>query len=744
MRLVPVAAVLAVLAVAPGPARAQTVSPPAARFASDVLPEPAETPDATRGGEPGLATEWVGPPQWLTGFNIGGTALNGSIDRGRNFILVNSTVTEAGDVPVEIRFDSTETTLAGRYTLGGQLAWAGTGVVRGSAYDVSDPAVPRRLNLLFTERGGTPNQNGVWQPDASTQGDIEILYVMASSYDGTGLTYANRPLSDPKPVLYGWFARVQPGRRFFETSPAALRIGFAYVTDFTAETAASSAPAVDLAWSYARPEGASFRVRRRPTATPDAAFATVATLGLGARSYRDGPLAASDRFTYRVEALGASGAVVHTSGDASATASRSRNAELVGVYDGRAGYADVWGYVAPDGREYALGALQSQGLVVVDVTAVPPVEVGFVPVAPGSSDSKEVETYGQYAYVVNEVGPVQIVSLADPSNPVVVGSLNTQPGVSNGGSHTHAVVGDRLYVNGGRAPGGVRVYSLADPVAPAFLGRYEPFYVHDVGVSGTTMYAAAIYGQGIDVVDVSNPAAMTRRALVNYPGSGAHNVCLTSDGRTAFVGDEIGGAGNWTRIFDVSDPDDAELVGEVVVDGAAVVHNCYVRGDRLFLAHYTEGLRVFDISTPHAPVEVAFYDTYAPAGYGYNGAWAAYPYLPSGNVLVSDRTGGIAVVRLTGVVAAEPAAPGTAEVTVGPNPVRGTARGRFALGAPAEVRVSVSDVLGREVAVLASGARAAGDHVAALDGRSLAPGVYVVRVSVAGAAERSALVTVVR
>ncbi len=429
--------------------------------------------------------------------------------------------------------------------------------------------------------------------------------------------------------------------------------------------------------------------------------------------------------------------------------STNLNAELVGTYNARAGYADVWGYAAPNGREYALGALQSSGLVVVDVTAVPPVEVAFVPLSAGTSDSKEVETYGQYAYVVNEVGPMQIVSLADPTRPVVVGQLQTQPGVSQGGQHTHAIVGDRLYVHGGRRAGGglggIRVYSLANPVAPTFLGAYEPFYVHDIGVRGTTLYAAAIYGQGIDIVDASNPAAMTRRALFNYPGSGAHNVCLTTDGRYAFVGDEIGTSGRWTRIFDVQDPDNVELVGEIVVDGRAVVHNCYVRGDRLFLAHYTEGLRVFDISVPTAPVEVAFYDTYPGTSFGTNGVWAVYPYLPSGRILVSDRTGGISVVRLTTPVASEGSPEAAAsEVTVGPNPVRGTARVRFETAAPASVRVSVTDVLGREVAVLADGPRAAGAHTEALDGRSLPPGVYLVRVAVDGQPGRPALVTVAR
>jgi hypothetical protein len=289
------------------------------------------------------------------------------------------------------------------------------------------------------------------------------------------------------------------------------------------------------------------------------------------------------------------------------------------------------------------------------------------------------------------------------------------------------------------------VYSLADPTAPALLGRYEPFYIHDIGARGTTLYAAGIYGEGVDVLDASDPAAITRVSLFDYPGSGAHNVCLTDDGAYAFVGDEIGSAGRWTRIFDVRDPQNVEMVGEIVVNAGAVVHNCYVRGDRLFLAHYTEGMRVFDISTPTAPVEVAFYDTYAGTSGATQGVWAVYPYLPSGKVLISDRSGGIFVVRLDNEVASDPSPDAPAgKLTVGPNPARAQSRVSFSLGAPAVVRLSVVDVLGREVAVLDEGPRAAGPQSVPMDGRGLPTGFYVVRLVVDGLAVGSAPVTVLR
>ena len=199
---------------------------------------------------------------------------------------------------------------------------------------------------------------------------------------------------------------------------------------------------------------------------------------------------------------------------------------------------------------------------------------------------------------------------------------------------------------------GLRVYSLADPASPTLVGSFRPDhqavpYYHDIEIRGGRAYAAAIYdGGGVDVLDVSDPSAISLVSTFTYPGAGAHNTCTSEDGNTVYVGDEIGASGNWMRIFDVTDVQDAELVGEIVIHESAAVHNCYVRGDRLFVAHYTEGLRVFDVSEPHFPIEVVSLDTFGGPSRGYRGAWTAYPYFASGKVIVSDIDTGLWVATL--------------------------------------------------------------------------------------------------
>ncbi len=84
------------------------------------------------------------------------------------------------------------------------------------------------------------------------------------------------------------------------------------------------------------------------------------------------------------------------------------------------------------------------------------------------------------------------------------------------------------------------------------------------------------------------------------------------------------------------------------------------------------------------------------------------------------------------VAAAEAPASGGLGATVGPNPAVTTATLRLTLGAPATVRVTVADALGRTVLTVER-ALGAGAQALPLDVARLAPGVYVARILSSGA-----------
>ena len=105
---------------------------------------------------------------------------------------------------------------------------------------------------------------------------------------------------------------------------------------------------------------------------------------------------------------------------------------------------------------------------------------------------------------------------------------------------------------------------------------------------------------------------------------------------------------------------------------------------------------------------------------------------PSGTLYLSTDEAVFRYEGATGGVAAEGDAPGGLELTASPNPARGAVRVRYGVAEAGPVRAAVYDALGREVAVLVDGDRAAGPHEAALDAGALAPGVYVVRLDAGG------------
>jgi len=66
----------------------------------------------------------------------------------------------------------------------------------------------------------------------------------------------------------------------------------------------------------------------------------------------------------------------------------------------------------------------------------------------------------------------------------------------------------------------------------------------------------------------------------------------------------------------------------------------------LVISYYDDGLIILDGSRPSNLIEVARYDTYPLSpNSAFDGAWGAYPFLPSGNILVSDRQTGLHVLN---------------------------------------------------------------------------------------------------
>ena len=155
--------------------------------------------------------------------------------------------------------------------------------------------------------------------------------------------------------------------------------------------------------------------------------------------------------------------------------------------------------------------------------------------------------------------------------------------------------------------------------------------------------------------DISDASAAKLLSSVEYNDVSKQNMYVHSgwgseDNQFIFLHDEYdeyqGGLNSTVRIFSISDLKNPQQVGQWTGPTKAIDHNGFVRGNRYYMSNYERGLTVLDISDPAVPTEIGFFDTFTPSNNAsFNGAWGTYPFLPSGNILVSDINSGLYILK---------------------------------------------------------------------------------------------------
>ena len=335
-----------------------------------------------------------------------------------------------------------------------------------------------------------------------------------------------------------------------------------------------------------------------------------------------------------------------------AKSQQSQNINLLSNLDYNNDLSDVWGY-ANDAGEYALVGVYN-GISVVDVTnPYNPVELGFF--NGPESIWRDLKTWGDYLYCINDEdgdggAGLQILNLEElingVSNPTYIENM------SLGFETAHNIFIDEngvLYVFGANyGIGGALMYDLdANPENPPLLGVFNDYYLHDGMARGDTLWGGAINDGVFTVIDVSdkqNPEIIGSHAT---PNNFSHNCWISDDGDYLFTTDEVSGA--YVAAYDVSNLNDIEEVDRIQAwspQTNVIPHNTHVDGDFIVTSYYADGVSVVDVSNPSNMVEVGYYDTSEDySGGGFNGAWGAYPWLPSGNILVTDIETGLYVLE---------------------------------------------------------------------------------------------------
>lgn len=355
---------------------------------------------------------------------------------------------------------------------------------------------------------------------------------------------------------------------------------------------------------------------------------------------------------------------------------------------------DIWGwYDSETGREYALVGMVN-GTSFVDVTdPVNPVVMGVLPehnsiaededqiLHDGAKSTwRDIKVYQNHAYVVSEdpdhgIQVFDLTQLRDVSNPSpnnIFGETGHYAGV--GQSHNININEDTgfLYAVGFRQEGeftcnggGLHIVDISDPVNPVFAGCFDQDgYTHDTQCVVYNGPDTEYQGMEIcfnsneeDVVIVNVEDKSNTSMISKNPYDGAeyvHQGWLTEDHKYFISNDELDEArrnqNTRTFIWDVMDLDNPILLGYYEHENQAIDHNLYVKGKYVYQSNYTNGLRVLDTVGIHEGTlrEIAHFDTFVSSDdTNFFGTWSNYPFLPSGNILVSDRTNGLFVVKFS-------------------------------------------------------------------------------------------------
>lgn len=295
-------------------------------------------------------------------------------------------------------------------------------------------------------------------------------------------------------------------------------------------------------------------------------------------------------------------------------------------------------------------------------------------------------------------GKLYVLDVADPAPVRVLATAATSRRATG-----VAVRGDRAYV--AYDGEGLDVLDVADPAAPRRLGAagLAGLSTHGVAVAGTTAYVAA--GEaGVAIVDVADPSAPALRAVLDTAGLATQ---VAAEGTWLYVAD----GGPELVVVDAGDPVRPRPVATVTLEGAAV--DVASAGRRVFVAGHNDGFWSVDVADPAAPVVETINGTgwttavavddgrlYAASYYGLTVADAADPGVflgHAGNDVVGCCLGAPTAVAARDGFAFVVGADAALHVVDARDPARMAGGGRAVLPAPAR------------------GIALAGDHVLAAD-----------------------------
>ncbi len=327
--------------------------------------------------------------------------------------------------------------------------------------------------------------------------------------------------------------------------------------------------------------------------------------------------------------------------------------------------SNLWGYTAPDGKEYAIvGSKTATNIYDVSNCASPILKSSIID---GSNTSwREYKTYKKFAYMVTEAAGegLEMFDLTNPNS--ITFSQKAAPADADFfyTGHTLSIdtINARMYVSGVRqsstsSSNWLNIYQLSSTnIVPTLLKKIQlntvpgapslNLYIHDLYVENNIIYCS--HGpDGLCIWDCTDPNNIVflgqkddspgyNHSSWRHPFFPQYFYCAEETANQPMIIYNVT-PGSPSYTINVTSTFKHPLLAPTFNNN--IYHNPHMRGNELYIAAYNDGIQIYDMSDPLKPIRAAYYDSYttntnySPA---FVGAWGVYPFFSSGCICVSD------------------------------------------------------------------------------------------------------------
>lgn len=261
-----------------------------------------------------------------------------------------------------------------------------------------------------------------------------------------------------------------------------------------------------------------------------------------------------------------------------------------------------------------------------------------------------VDNYAYLAhnYLDDNAGGLRIIDITNKVAPFEVSTYSTEDMFAR----DVIVVGGLAYLANIKDPrvsgGSLQIINIANPYSPHLVGSYGSSSTLSVTVEGSYAYiASGLYTSAnqpinFEIINVANPASPFRVSFYGSAGD-AWNVAIS--GNYAYVAEHqdcVSGIcdpnGGGLRVLNISNPSNPYQV-DYYSGGLEAANDVKIENNYAYVIDSYAGLRVFNITNPASIYEIGFYETGYPLDLATDGIYA----------YIADYHDGFTIVCFAGI-----------------------------------------------------------------------------------------------